>query len=164
MIMHENYQPTNVINDIALLRLVNTIKSDPNVGIIQLPTRSEASVVLDSKLATIAGFGKTSDVSGPSQFLRYVQAVITPNSVCEKVFGVANVRVTNICLEGIMGKSSCSGDSGGGLFLELNGRKVVVGVVSFGALVGCTLNYPAVYTRVSSYLDWIGAKTGILIN
>ena len=163
MISHENYVANGVVNDIALLRLVNTIKNDPNVGIVSLPSKSEVNVVLDYKIATIAGFGKTSDTSGPSQFLRYINANIVPNSVCEKVFGVANVRATNVCLEGTQGKSSCPGDSGGGLTVDLNGRKVVVGVVSFGALAGCTLNYPAVYTRVTSYLDWISSKTGIVI-
>lgn len=164
LIMHESYTPTNVGNDIALVRLVNTIKNDPNVGIISLPTRSEVSVSLEGRLATIAGFGRYTDSSGPSQLLRYVQNKIVANTVCERTFGKANIRDTNLCMEGAGGKSSCQGDSGGGLHLELNGRKVVVGVVSFGAASGCTLNYPAVYTKVSSYLDWIQGKTGIKIN
>lgn len=164
LIMHENYASANVVNDIALVRLVNTIKSDPNVGIINLPTRSEVSTSLVGKMATIAGFGRYTDTSAPSQQLRFVQNKIVDNTVCEKTFGKANVRETNLCLEGSAGRSSCQGDSGGGLHLELNGRKVVVGVVSFGAAAGCTLNYPAVYTKVSSYLDWIQSKSGIQIN
>jgi chymotrypsin len=161
--MHESYSTVGHGNDIALVRLVNTIKSDPNVGIISLPKRSEVSTPLEGKMATIAGFGRYTDKSGPSQQLRFVQNQIVANSVCEKTYGKANIRATNLCLEGTGGRSSCQGDSGGGLHLELNGRKVVVGVVSFGAEAGCTLNYPAVYTRVASYLDWIQGKTGIRI-
>jgi secreted trypsin-like serine protease len=36
-----------------------------------------------------------------------------------------------------------------------DGRKVIVGVVSFGAASGCTLGYPAVFSRVTSHLEWI---------
>lgn len=164
MIIHENYNPTNVVNDIALVRLVNTIKSDPNVGIVQLPARSDAGSVLDGKVATIAGFGRYTDTSGPSPLLRWVQAPLANNEKCEKVFGKANVRDTNLCLDTTGGKSSCQGDSGGGLTVELNGRKVLAGIVSYGAAVSCTSSYPAVYTRVDSFLDWIQGKTNILIN
>lgn len=109
MIIHEAYNATSVVNDIALIRLVSTIKNDPNVGIVELPTRSDAGIVLDGKLATIAGFGRISDTSGPSQHLRWVQTLIAANEKCEKVFGKANVRETNLCLDTAGGKSSCQG-------------------------------------------------------
>lgn len=112
MIVHESYQRAGVVNDIALVRLVNTIKNDPMVGVVQLPTKADHSLALEGKLATIAGFGRTSDTSGPSQQLRWVQAPIAPNEKCEKVFGKANVRETNICLDTTGGRSSCQGDSG----------------------------------------------------
>lgn len=54
--------------------------------------------------------------------------------------------------------------SGGALTVELNGRKIVAGIVSYGAAISCTSEYPAVYTRVTSYLDWIRGKTGIQTN
>jgi chymotrypsin len=109
MILHESYNSGNLANDIALIRLVNTIVSDPNVGIVSLPLRTDVSVALEGKLATIAGFGKYSDTSGPSPFLRYVTQPIVSNANCEKVFGKANVRDTNICLETTGGRSSCQG-------------------------------------------------------
>lgn len=164
MIMHESYNPSNLLNDIALIRLVNTIKTDVNVAIVQLPSRADASVNLDGKLASISGFGRTSDTSGPSQHLKWVQTSIAANEKCEKVFGKANVKDTNLCLDTSGGRSTCQGDSGGGLTVDLAGTRIIVGVVSFGAAISCTQNHPAVFTRVTSYLDWIETKTKIKIN
>lgn len=164
MIMHENYNPNGLVNDIALLRLVNTIKSDPNVAIVQLPQRSDASLILDGKLATVAGFGRYTDTSGPSQYLRYVSNPIAPNEKCEKTYGKANVRESNLCFDTTGGRSSCQGDSGGGLTIDLRGTKVIVGVVSYGAATSCTQGHPAVFTRITSFLDWIHSKTSIQIN
>lgn len=163
MIMHENYNPTGLVNDIALLRLVNTIKNDPNVGIVELPRRSDANLILDGQTATIAGFGRYSDTSGPSPYLRWVSNPIASNEKCEKVYGKANVRETSLCFDTAGGRSSCQGDSGGGLTVELRGAKVIVGVVSFGAAISCTQSHPAVFTRVTSFLDWIELKTSIRI-
>lgn len=109
MILHEDYTLTNVQNDIALIRLMNTIKRDPNVGIVALPTRADHDIELDGKMATISGFGRHTDTSGPSQFLRWVRTLIAPNEKCEKTFGRANVRATNLCLDTTGGKSSCQG-------------------------------------------------------
>lgn len=53
---------------------------------------------------------------------------------------------------------SCLGDSGGPLQLDPYDDVTpikIVGVVSFGAACGARL--PSIYTRVASYVDWIGS-------
>jgi secreted trypsin-like serine protease len=56
------------------------------------------------------------------------------------------------------------GDSGGPLvYQEDDGNYILVGIVSFGAAAGCELGYPTVFTRVSSFLNWITSNTGISI-
>jgi secreted trypsin-like serine protease len=56
------------------------------------------------------------------------------------------------------------GDSGGPLvYQESDGVYTEVGIVSFGAAAGCQLEYPAGFTRVTSYLSWIESNTGIEI-
>ncbi|KAG0692813.1 Proclotting enzyme [Chionoecetes opilio] len=55
---------------------------------------------------------------------------------------------------------ACAGDSGGPLhYLDLlEGKYYVVGIVSIG--VGCARpDFPGVYTRVTSFLDWIDRNT-----
>ena len=60
-----------------------------------------------------------------------------------------------MCAGGEIGKDSCGGDSGGGLFSKRDdGRWEVVGIVSFGS-ERCGDGTPGVYTRVSQYLQWI---------
>jgi secreted trypsin-like serine protease len=53
------------------------------------------------------------------------------------------------------GKDSCQGDRGGPLFAtDATGKHTQVGVVSWG--VGCARpDIPGLYTRISSYQDWI---------
>ena len=52
------------------------------------------------------------------------------------------------------GGSLCSGDSGGLLTVNENGVHVVVGVVSAG-WINCSVDYPFLFTRVTSVLPWI---------
>ena len=57
------------------------------------------------------------------------------------------------------------GDSGGPLvYQESDGIYTEVGIVSFGSSAGCTLGYPAAFTRVTSYLSWITSITGVRFN
>jgi phage baseplate assembly protein gpV len=46
---------------------------------------------------------------------------------------------------------------------EDDGRYTEIGIVSFGHVSGCELGFPAVFTRVTSYLDWIEQNTDIVI-
>ena len=55
-------------------------------------------------------------------------------------------------------ESVCNGDSGGPLTVAsgLTGRHILVGLTSYG-LTDCLTPFPAVFTRVTYYLDWIAA-------
>lgn len=71
----------------------------------------------------------------------------------EKVIGEKQ-----ICA-GVIGKDSCSGDSGGPIMrlVKLPDQKspqwFQEGVVSWGQ--DCATDHPGIYTRVTSYMDWI---------
>ena len=65
------------------------------------------------------------------------------------------VDSTQVCAGGELGKDSCSGDSGGGLFIsDTSDTWHLLGIVSYGTL-DCGNGTPGVYTRVSSFLQWI---------
>lgn len=111
LIMHEGYVSDVSLNDIGVIRVLDTILIDPFFyTIISLPLRFEVSEPLEGKIATIAGFGKFTDYL-ESQFLLFADIKIVANSVCEAIF-MGQVHDTNLCLQGTGGKSSCQGDSG----------------------------------------------------
>ena len=94
--------------------------------------------------------------------LRYIEAPIISNSVCQLTFG-SIITPSNICLSGANRRSTCPGDSGGPLTILHSGRQVQVGIVSFGSDSGCQLGYPTAFARITSFHDWIQTNTGIKI-
>lgn len=63
-----------------------------------------------------------------------------------------------ICAGGVVGKDSCTGDSGGPLMAGISNKYDKIwyqfGVISFGPSP-CGKPHPAVYTLVSEYVPWI---------
>jgi len=52
--------------------------------------------------------------------------------------------------------STCSGDSGGPLAIRNeDGTSTLLGLTAFGTDRECSVQRPQVFTRVSSYLEWI---------
>lgn len=61
LIIHENYDRSDVNNDIALVRLALKIPDIEYVNSISLPSRAEANENLVGKTANVSGFGIESD-------------------------------------------------------------------------------------------------------
>jgi secreted trypsin-like serine protease len=84
---------------------------------------------------------------------------IVPEDTCEREFQKVipnfNLTTTKICARAELHRDGCGGDSGGPLMhLTKNAIYDVIGITSFGNKA-CDSSSPGVYTRVSSYLDWI---------
>jgi len=137
-------------NDIALLELKEKATFSDKIKPACLPTSGQT--FLDEWL-WVSGWGAT-DSGRQSDVLMKVYVPVVTMESCKKAYG-SSVSSNMICA-GKKGKDSCQGDSGGpAVWADGDGKQaVVVGVVSFGK--GCgEEGYPGVYTRVTSYLDWI---------
>ena len=160
IIIHPNFDPINLSNDIALLKLDTSLQFNFNVQPICLPSRDEDFA---GHLGHISGFGAVSfrpRVVVP-QVLQVALVPILTNRQCYSMFvssGILrDVPKTELCagyVEG--GVDSCRGDSGGPLtvYSEYRQAWVLAGIVSNG--IRCAEpGLPGIYTRVTSYLDWI---------
>uniref|UniRef100_A0A1I8AUD5 Peptidase S1 domain-containing protein n=1 Tax=Steinernema glaseri TaxID=37863 RepID=A0A1I8AUD5_9BILA len=132
--------------------------------------RYDDSKILDSvKTLTATGWGvyDPHDDTKTSTTLREVQVPLIPHNTCKKWWNlhVANSDVDDsmICAGGI-GKGTGQGDSGGPLLAFYNNTYIQVGLTSFGVNSPEGLydqyDFPAVYTRVSKYCDFISKATG----
>jgi secreted trypsin-like serine protease len=94
--------------------------------------------------------------------LHEVDIEVIDSGECKSVYKSLQVPAftvgdTELCATGPSGgKDSCFGDSGGPLVAPASNARgyVQVGIVSWGPQCGNPL-YPGVYTRVSSFTDWI---------
>jgi secreted trypsin-like serine protease len=88
--------------------------------------------------------------------LHQVEIQIMDNESCQSMFQPSNIKVadSDVCaMVPSSRKNSCYGDSGGPLVASTDSRKFVqVGVVSRGC---GNQQLPNIYTRVSSFSDWI---------
>lgn len=117
---------------------------------------------LVGQMAEVAGWG-VYDLKVPtgSRILQTVKLPIVQRERCTEAFRRhAIVDDQQWCVGGVIGHDSCGGDSGGPLMkVDVIGgrtpRYYLFGVVSFGAKYCGTSTMPAVYTKISSYINWI---------
>ncbi|KAJ9582270.1 hypothetical protein L9F63_003399 [Diploptera punctata] len=162
-VVHSYYDPSRIDNDIALLLLPEGVSFSNYISPVRLPPYSLGDLAGETVVAS--GWGKTSDwAGGISSTLQYVDLRIINNNECAYTYGDV-ITASKICVSTIGGYSTCNGDSGGPLVhQEYDGRYTLVGIVSFGSTGGCQQEHPVVFTRVSTYLNWIEYNTGIYIN
>jgi len=152
-----DYLPTHGTgNDVTLLEL----DTPSHVAPMRIAALRERSIWLPGVLATIAGFGTTSenDMDPPPQ-MQYAKVPIDSDDYCRQAYpnGLSTVAddgsfdpATMLCAgypQG--GTDTCQGDSGGPLLAPLAGGGVrLVGATSFGA--GCAEpGKPGVYARLA---------------
>lgn len=160
--IHPLYKNINAY-DIALVKLEKPVNFSAEIQPINLPERCQASTdtFIHSTLL-VPGFGETKNGSQSNMFLRFVRMQPITNEECGNKWGW-HFKNTFICTRGLNGFNSttCSGDSGNGLIAKNENFSFLFGIVSYGA-PGC-VGKPKVFTRVTSYLDYIHSVTGIEI-
>lgn len=161
ILIHEKYSSYSHYYDIAAVRF-NRDLLKPFMPIC-LPTPEYTRKPLRDKMARVIGWGSTKFGGPSSKELREVELPIWSNEECKKVFdplqsqhidkGIVSAQLCAGRREG--GVDACQGDSGGPLmYLGEDKRWTLVGIVSFGHSCASP-NFPGVYTRTPSYIDWI---------
>ena len=183
VVIHAGYSKEKKLDDIALVRVIE----DPRIAAFEASGRLAAVPLMGAgdrdfdpdEALRVTGWGwmgqrneqDDKDMSrldsaqrlqrNPAD-LQQLTLNYLPDALCTKEYGAffgpgtlcAGTLAANGSIES--GKDSCQGDSGGPLTREEDGgRRSLVGVVSNGK--GCGAGKPAVYTRISSYANWITA-------
>ncbi|XP_071637576.1 trypsin epsilon-like isoform X2 [Temnothorax longispinosus] len=148
--IHEDYNHDgNWLNDIALLKLQSPIKYSHLVRPVIL--RQNETIPAGMKVVA-SGFGRLSSEGETTNQLYVADIKTVDNNYCRNLYRtMKNIYPTQICAnDETEEKGSCEYDSGGPLTLD----EELIGITSWIYDCGDKL-YPAVYTRVPSYFQWI---------
>lgn len=167
VVVHPEYDSDKgaPFHDIAIIFLENEVDVEPIEFATFEEVNNEDNVVLvgfgyeDPVLPL--GFGTKRMVDVPLTNLNGVQ----PSNITqiEKRFGYDNDFEFHAGRKGL-GKDSCNGDSGGPAYLKVNGEFKLAGLTSrssFSSKEPC--GDGGIYTRITTYLDWLGEVTEGLI-
>lgn len=156
VIVNPDFDPSTLSGDAALLRLTRPTPAPS----ISLATDADTGLVAAGATATIVGWGlmEGTDSTGPDA-LQSAPTYVLKDSWCGQWLHPAVDSATMICAidwpSGATG--TCNGDSGGPLLgRRQDGTWVEIGITSWG-IVGCSTDYPDVFTRVSAISPWTTA-------
>ncbi|OXU26163.1 hypothetical protein TSAR_008366 [Trichomalopsis sarcophagae] len=174
LIYHQGYSTEKFQNDIGLVRVDRDIKFSEKVQPIELARKDTIAV---GESVVLSGWGRVaSKRTLPTTFY---STTVSFNSSCVNLQGdtkpekLQNILLkvydlekckkkmshpvieTQICTFTKKSEGFCKGDSGGPLVNKIG---VQVGIVAYAR--GCGAGNPDVYTRVSSFSDWINKQIG----
>ncbi|KAI8128204.1 Serine protease snake [Lucilia cuprina] len=150
---HQSYEDSKAIyNDIALVELDQEVNNRP----VCLWSLTDIPI---TKLTSL-GYGHSRlDGLGPNELVRSPLTTIE-NAECQEYYNLDDkfenmyIGDDHVCAgEKKQLHESCQSETGGSLIMELDKVFYVVGISSYG--LGCADLPPSIYTRVSSFIDWI---------
>lgn len=159
IILHPAYDSKRFTDDIAVIKMERSVPFSPNLHPICLPLQDEIRQKDFTRLFPfIAGWGAVY-FNGPSSTrLLELQIPVVETSACQKAFEPFETTVIDdrVLCAGFArgGKDACQGDSGGPLMYPRGRTFYLIGVVSYGYKCA-EPGFPGVYTRVTSFLDFI---------
>ncbi|XP_053995282.1 trypsin-4-like [Hylaeus anthracinus] len=156
IVVHEDFDKYILQNDIALIKLKFPVQFEEKLLPIGIPENVDYTLA-DGTTCFITGWKH--NLSGPVESqLTAIAVPIVNQDVCSSMMPCYEPALQKMLCAGNMtlGVETCQGDPGAPL---MEGQ-TLIGVLSYG--LGCkTMIHPGVYTRVSSYLPWIAANSGI---
>lgn len=167
---HESYSSSRLTNDVAVLRLKNTITLSDKIGLVCLaaassPQCGNGDPVVASGWGSLTGNPNRTSASRPVE-LQKVNLVCVPNTQadCKPLTHLLNIfpEATKMCAFGNY-SGVCFGDSGGPLVRERtnsNGVKFIEQVGIMSGTIDCsfTLPKPDLYANVRDLYAWIVDK------
>ena len=158
IIVHEKYQHKEELHDIALLKLADILDFNPSVQPVCL--QGNHNQVVGDK-GTVVGWGYNEN-NTLINILSYVTVPLVDNDKCAENIPVfmKHLQDTMFCAGDRNSSSPCPGDSGGGLYFNINEKWVIRGIVAIGKanpknLLFCNPEDFVVYTDVTKYFYWI---------
>ncbi|XP_072389106.1 chymotrypsin-1-like [Diabrotica undecimpunctata] len=153
-IRHDNFVQFG--GDIALIKVDPPFEFNDLVQPIKVPKQDAE---LSSNTAILSGWGLHSfPMSDWSSILQTVELPIIPYEECMQILEEQHESDANkynntvVCTGPVTGgKGACYGDSGGPLVQD----GVLIGAVSWGTQPCANDGSVTIYTKVSSYIDWI---------
>lgn len=132
--------------DMAVLELARASSFAP----VDWARPSDAAAYEPGTLATVAGWGLTTEGGSGSDRLRDAQVPVISDTKCANAYPGRTVPGTEVCAgydEG--GVDTCQGDSGGPMLVRDGGEWLLVGITSWGH--GCAqAGKPGVYAEVAA--------------
>jgi secreted trypsin-like serine protease len=154
IIVYPGYIESQRLNDIAMVKLPTKIGFfNHAVNIVYLPNNS--NIISTNIPALVMGYGQDTWFTAVTNRLLMANTQTIPNAGCNPSY--ITVQDTQMCSDNA-DSGVCVGDEGGPLVIVRNGRYVQIGiiqVISDTTLLGSCRTGVKVFTRVSSYLDWI---------
>ncbi|XP_042256156.1 chymotrypsin-like elastase family member 2A [Thunnus maccoyii] len=143
-------------NDIALMKLAEPVYDNGAVAYAQFPYPDQ--MLPHDFECVITGWGLLDSFTGSvPDILQEAPIKVVEHSVCSQPQWWGSIALrTMVCAGGDGVISGCQGDSGGPLNCFTDGEWRVHGIVSYGPSGACNqVSKPTVFTRVSSFQDWI---------
>ncbi|CAG9810243.1 unnamed protein product [Chironomus riparius] len=154
--IHEYYDKSDKSKqnyDVAVIKLAWKPRMSEIIQNIELST-SDSNVKLTNQVLTVTGFGQ----STPGRYTnikKKIQIKIFPDRFCEEKHKGTYSRSRHICGLGYEGVTTCSGDSGSGLFRTVNGKTYLEGITAYGVANCGERDLPSGFMKVATFKEWI---------
>ncbi|KAM7359955.1 chymotrypsin-like elastase family member 1 isoform 1-T3 [Cochliomyia hominivorax] len=154
------FQPINLQNDIALLRLAedyNTIQFNLNNNNFYGKLPSYGMKAYRKNPCKIIGFGANKHAGLLQDQLHEAEVFVITNRHCRLLLGsvwAPQKGDNTVCALGSSQQDTCQGDSGGPLICKYNENDYIYGIVSHGLTCGIA-GIPSIYTITGRYIEWI---------
>ena len=180
ILIHPGWDRSSKLNDILAGHDLSIITLKEEVDMYNIKTipiclpdpGRDNFLTRSGRAADVTGFGlivnpRTGGRKNPD-FVQTASVTVVEPSTCKDLWNISGSQICAVGNQNIVVQNtnkeivsdSCNGDSGGGLTsTNVQGREVILGIVSFGeADCGRIGGKPGVYTNVMDHFDWINSN------